>query len=72
MVRARSDSQRQRRFLLRRATSVSSLLSLYLNTPSHPDIQHAFPITPSEAVRLLTLLAAGNPVEELLNAAEGG
>ena len=65
MVHARSDEERVRRLLVRVATSVSSLLSLYFHIPLDPTISHHFPFSPSVTRQILSLLAEGANVQEL-------
>ena len=72
MVRARGEAKRQRRLLLRLATSTHTLLSLKLGLGVNPDIRHTFPIPPSLTVKILKLLAEGRSIEEALQLEEGG
>ena len=70
VVKRRSESKRQRRLLLRLATSVDTLLRLRFRLPLNPNCQHTFPVSPTEARQLLQLLASGVSVEALV-ATEG-
>ena len=70
MVRRRGEAQRQRRFLLRLATAVATLLRLRLGLPQDPELLHSLPLTPSTAVQLLDVFARGASVEDLLAIAE--
>ena len=65
MTHARSDEERQRRFLVRVATSVSSLLSLHFHIPLDPSLSHHFPFSPTVTRQILVLLAEGTDIQGL-------
>eukprot|EP00959_Pyramimonas_sp_CCMP1952_P380480 7971347-Pyramimonas_sp.AAC.1 len=59
VVKRRAEPQRQRRLLLRLATSVGTLLRLHLRYPHNPNTRHSFPIPPALALHILKLLSQG-------------
>ena len=67
MVHTRTEEERLRRFLVRVATSATSLLSLHFHIPLDPNTSHHFPFSPSVTREILTLLSEGIGVQELLD-----
>ena len=69
-VKKRSQSQRRRRLLLRLAISSNTLLRLKLRIPVDSSLRHPLPIPPAEAHRLLSLIAQGTPLDDVVQEAE--
>ena len=70
VVKRRAEPQRQRRLLLRLATSVGTLLRLRLRYSHDPNTRHSFPIPPALALHILKLLSEGTEVSELVELVE--
>ena len=63
----RSKGKRQRRFLIRLAISLETLLRLKLGYQVRSEIGHSLPVRPSRVINILKLLVSGIPLDDIVS-----